>query len=308
LQPLFQRNHPSWENDEYAQEVLLQVLAEWFNAGSLEYVERFHRLPHCILALGSVPKSTHPLRRIITDARPINIYAESWRVKYATVGEFCLMLNTCDLIWVRDLKNAYHLVRLGGCRGRTQKLLRWITNDDGTGYVPAPTFRSGCGPGDCLGFCDESMFGMCAAGHVARFAVTQFGHKVSNGPLWVITQAVCAYAARVHKVDISAFVDDLFNKMNMRPHGPCKGFKGEAPFLVPFNKFIGGPDSVREWDECKDLTHPLRTTMGNIGPSECGRDRPRFGLDSISPEIGYLIYYRVLNIINLKLYNILNIL
>jgi hypothetical protein len=34
------------------------------------------------------------------------------------------MLNMCELIWVCDLKNAYHLVRLGGCRGRTQKLPR----------------------------------------------------------------------------------------------------------------------------------------------------------------------------------------
>ncbi len=73
----------------------------------------------------------------------------------------------------------------------------------------------------------KSMFGMCAAGHVGRFAVTQFGHKVSNGPLWIITNTVCAYAARVHKVDISAFVDDLFNKMNMIPHGPCGGLKGD---------------------------------------------------------------------------------
>ncbi len=36
LKPIFQSNHPSWENNEYAQEVLLQVLAEWFNAGSLK--------------------------------------------------------------------------------------------------------------------------------------------------------------------------------------------------------------------------------------------------------------------------------
>ena len=86
LQPIFQRNHPSWENDEYAQEVLLQVLAEWFNAGSLEYVERFHRLPHCILAFGSVSKVNAPVPAAFTDGRPINIYAESWRVKYAAGG------------------------------------------------------------------------------------------------------------------------------------------------------------------------------------------------------------------------------
>jgi hypothetical protein len=37
--PIFQRNHPSWEDNAEAQEVLISVLSEWFNAGSLEYVE-----------------------------------------------------------------------------------------------------------------------------------------------------------------------------------------------------------------------------------------------------------------------------
>ncbi len=113
VRPIFQRNHKSWKDDSYAQDVIILVLSEWFNAGSLEYVERFHRLPHCILAVGAVEKST----RLVTDGRPINIYAEGWRVEYATVGDICLMLTRCSLIWIRDLKNAYHLVRLGGHLG-----------------------------------------------------------------------------------------------------------------------------------------------------------------------------------------------
>ena len=76
LRPIFQRNHPRWETDEYAQQVLATVMTQCFNAGSLEFVERLHRLPHCILAIGSVPKNTAPFRRLITDARPINKYAE----------------------------------------------------------------------------------------------------------------------------------------------------------------------------------------------------------------------------------------
>ena len=40
--------------------------------------------------------------------------------------------------------------------------------------------------------------------------------------------------------------------------------QGVAPFLVPFSRFIGGPASVREWDECTVITHPLRTTMGHL--------------------------------------------
>jgi hypothetical protein len=209
LLPIFQRNHPSWEDDEYARGVLIPVLSAWLMAGSLEYVERFHRLPHCILAVGAVEKATAPFRRLVTDARPINVFAESWRVKYTTVGDVCLTLTRAALMWIRDLKNAYHLVRLGGCRGRTERLLRWITNAASTGYMPTPTFRSGCSPADCLGCCDKAMFGICVEGHVMRFAVAQFGHKVSNGPLWIITHTVCAYASRVHGIDMAEFVDDL---------------------------------------------------------------------------------------------------
>jgi hypothetical protein len=110
-----------------------------------------HQLPHCILAIGAVPMATPPLRRLVTDARPINIYAEAFRVKYAAIAEICLMLVSRAMLWVRDLKNAYHLICLGGCRGNTTKLVLWITNDEGSGYVPTPTFQSGCWTGNCLG-------------------------------------------------------------------------------------------------------------------------------------------------------------
>jgi hypothetical protein len=33
MRPIFQRNHPSWENDELAQRVLAAVIAQWYNAG-----------------------------------------------------------------------------------------------------------------------------------------------------------------------------------------------------------------------------------------------------------------------------------
>ena len=88
LRPNFQRNHKSCEDDPFAQEVLMRVLAEWFNAGSLEYVVHMHRTPHCILAIGSVRTATPPMRRLVTDCRPVNIYAHAWRVKYAAVAKF----------------------------------------------------------------------------------------------------------------------------------------------------------------------------------------------------------------------------
>jgi len=78
--------------------------------------------------------------------------------------------NMCAYVDPRS-GNAYHLDRLGGCRGSTRKLLRWVTNNSETGYEPVPTFESGCNPGNRLGLCDKSMLGMCEAGHVGRFAV-----------------------------------------------------------------------------------------------------------------------------------------
>jgi hypothetical protein len=65
------------------------------------------------------------------------IFAESWRVKYTTAEDVCPTLTRAALMWIRDPKNAYHLVRLDGFRGRTERLLWWITNTAGTGYVPS---------------------------------------------------------------------------------------------------------------------------------------------------------------------------
>jgi len=152
LQPIFKRNHASFENNPAAKRVLLKIITQWFDAGTLEYVCRWHRLPQCILACGSVDKATEPFHRLVTDGRPINIYASAWRVKYITVADLCLMLMWNSLMAVRDLKAAYHLVRYSGCRGDTRYLVRWITNHAKTGYVARRTMQSGCGPGDCLGW------------------------------------------------------------------------------------------------------------------------------------------------------------
>jgi hypothetical protein len=81
MRPIFMRNHPSFENNPEAQRVLIRIITQWFDSGTLEYVCRWHRLPQCILALGTVPKNTAPFWRAITDARPINVYARAWRVK-----------------------------------------------------------------------------------------------------------------------------------------------------------------------------------------------------------------------------------
>jgi hypothetical protein len=45
--------------------------------------------------------------------------------------------------------------------------------------------------------------------------------------------------------------------------------------------------------------------MARMGASQCGNDRPGFGLPSITPGIAGYNIIRVLNIIKLKLYNII---
>ena len=59
-----------------------------------------------------------------------------------------------------------------------------------------------------------------------------FGHTVPNGPLWVLTNTVCSYAPRVHKVDAQAFVDDLMNAKKVVAHDRCGGLEGECPVCL----------------------------------------------------------------------------
>ena len=80
--------------------------------------------------------------------------------------------------------------------------------------------------GNCMGTCNKSMLGMCSEGQVGRFAVTSFGHKVSHGPLWILTEALLALASRKYSVDMAAFVDDMLS--TTAPHKACKGLKGNC--------------------------------------------------------------------------------
>jgi hypothetical protein len=72
---------------------------------------------------------------------------------------------------------------------------------------------------------------------------------------------------------------------------------------------IGGYDNSNCWfgrillSTNNNGTAPA--SPGGIGGSECGRDRPGFGGDAVSEKLRRIQYYRVLNIINLKLYIVL---
>jgi hypothetical protein len=72
-------------------------------------------------------------------------------VKYVTVSDLCLMLTRNALMTIRDLEAAYHLEQLGGCRGTSRYLVRWITNHSKTGYKAARFIQSGFGPWIALG-------------------------------------------------------------------------------------------------------------------------------------------------------------
>jgi hypothetical protein len=39
---------------------------------------------------------------------------------------------------------------------------------------------------------------------------------------------------------------------------------GVAPFLGPFNHFVGGPETALEWDTAKEIPRKLRRTMGDL--------------------------------------------
>jgi hypothetical protein len=71
------------------------------------------------------------------------------------------------------------------------------------------TMQSGCGPGDCLGWCDKSLMALCVGGHVGRFAAARFEHKVINTGLVIVTGTAVVYASKELELDSGAFVDDF---------------------------------------------------------------------------------------------------
>jgi hypothetical protein len=154
-------------------------------------------------------RQRNPFYRLVTDGQPINVYASAWRVKYITVADLCLRLMQNSLMAVRDLKAAYHLVQYSGCRVDTRYLVRRTTNHAQSEYVARRTLQSGCGPGDCLGWCDKSLMALYVEGHVGQFAAARFEHKVINTGLAIVTDAAVVYASKELEPDSGAFVDDF---------------------------------------------------------------------------------------------------
>jgi len=252
------------------------------------------------------------------------------------------------------------------------------------GMYPPQRFSQAAGQEIAWACATKSMFRMCAesssSSDVGRFAVAQFGHKVSHGPLWILTEALLALASRKHGIDMAAFVNDMLSVIQAALHEACKGPKGNcrtcldahhvavekmaildklmkecglnyldkgdmtirqdhvfigiifdtllgkllitldkfaktmqllhevmhqaeisprgmaklcwkfghqfrciegvAPLLVPFNRFIGCPDSVREWDEDKSPspnTYATSWTSCTDGCRFCNLKGPKCG-------------------------------
>ena len=79
-------------------------------------------MPLAIMAVSAVSKATPPFRRLVTDARPVNEFADKWNVKYMSIKSLRLILGPKPPFWTVDLKAAYHRTVLGGC-GRPWKVI-----------------------------------------------------------------------------------------------------------------------------------------------------------------------------------------
>ena len=113
--------------------------------------------------MGAVPKSTDPFWRLVTDARPVNVFADKWNVKYISIRSLRLILGPKMLFWTVDLKSAYHLCVLGGCGRPWKKILRWLSSEDGKTYELLRSRIYGCDGSDCSLGCDKSMLAVCPA-------------------------------------------------------------------------------------------------------------------------------------------------
>ena len=154
------RNHPSWENNLEVQVALGPTLANWPYSGKWEYVAPGHRVPIIIEPVGAVPKSSHPLFHLITDARLGNYIYAAWGSVYHSIDDAALSLEPFDFFYCVDPVDAYHTVAFAGCaQGIVIEKMIWI-DQHGQLHVSEQRFL-GCSPCTCTGACEESLSGIC---------------------------------------------------------------------------------------------------------------------------------------------------
>ena len=108
------RNHPSWENNPEAQAALGPTLANWLYSRKLEYVAPGQHVPIIIEPVGAVPKSSHPLYRLITDARLGNHIYAAWGSVYHSIDDAAMSLEPFDFFYCVDIVDAYYTVAFAG--------------------------------------------------------------------------------------------------------------------------------------------------------------------------------------------------
>ena len=195
LRPSRRSNHPSWERNEAAKLALGPKFATWTWQGIVEIVPRNCPLPLFIEPLGAVDKATAPFWRLILDARLSNEYQDSWGVWYFSVWQLAALLDHCDLMFVEDLEDAYHLSIFSGCTGRPMWSLTFAIDEHGQ-VVARWRLVMGCDPFTCLGFCDKAMSGFCIDGFVGRFAAAHFGQRNAGSPLNALMRCIQRFLAR----------------------------------------------------------------------------------------------------------------
>jgi len=190
-----------------------------------------------------VPKPPNKLR-MISDARAGNEFIDDWGVRYWTIQDLRDLLDRWDEIFGDDFKGAYHNGNLAGCTGE----LRWS-------WVQVPSYalgggstshwvrrlHIGCTTADCLGCCDRAMNGLCIDGHLFRWLVEHFGHKVAGSPLNALMLCLIRFLARpapgpgelrgasARTLLAALWVDDTVLICKGVPHARCLGSAGGCP-------------------------------------------------------------------------------
>jgi len=220
------RNHPSWENNLEVQVALGPTLANWPYSGKWEYVAPGHRVPIIIEPVGAVPKSSHPLFHLITDARLGNYIYAAWGSVYHSINDAAMSLEPFDFFYCVDIVDAYHTVAFAGCaQGIVVEKMTWI-DQHGHPHVREQRFL-GCSPRTCTGACDKSLSSICICGYIFRFACCQFGKATAHGPLNAYILSLIRYCATlVPALSLRAWVDDLLGSIRARRHAWCSGLAG----------------------------------------------------------------------------------
>ena len=223
-EPVDMRNHASFELDPAAQEALGPIVAVYIWRGIIEVYREGDPWPLMIMPLGAVPKSSPPFYRLITDARPQNVFLADWPVVYNAIREVCESAGPCAVLFSFDLSDAYHQAGpLQGCE--PGKLIPY--QRVGPGGQSFPAWALGCLPSTCRGRCDKAMSAFRIGNMVGRFAAAQFGQKTAGGPLNALLRPVKRhFAIRVTPIAMHIWVDDTCFVILVRSHPPCHGEVG----------------------------------------------------------------------------------